>query len=144
MENQVTKNYVGFWIRLVASIIDTILLLVIIIPVLVGIYGEEYWLSEVFFMGFWDLILNYILPAIAVIIFWSYKSATPGKMVFRAVIVDEKTGNKPTAKQFVIRYIGYYVSSLVLGLGFFWIIWDKKKQGWHDKMAGTVVVRLAK
>ena len=141
MDNETTPDYAGFWIRVAASIIDTILLLLIVVPALVGIYGEEYWLSEMFIVGFWDFILNYILPAIAIVIFWTYKSATPGKMIFRAVIVDEKTGNKPSTKQFIIRYLGYYVSSIVLGLGFFWIAWDKKKQGWHDKMAGTVVIR---
>ncbi len=144
VDSQESKNYVGFWIRVAASIIDSILLLVIIIPVLTAIYGDEYWLNEAFIVGFWDIILNYILPAIAIVIFWSYKSATPGKMVFRAVIVDEKTGGKPSTKQFIIRYLGYYVSSIALGLGLFWVGWDKKKQGWHDKMAGTVVIRLPK
>jgi uncharacterized RDD family membrane protein YckC len=39
------------------------------------------------------------------------------------------------------RYFAYYLSTILLGLGFLWIIWDPKKQGWHDKLAGTVVVR---
>jgi len=40
-----------------------------------------------------------------------------------------------------LRYLGYYVSTIVLFLGFFWVAWDKKKQGWHDKMARTVVIK---
>jgi len=36
--------------------------------------------------------------------------------------------------------VGYFIAFLPVGLGFFWIIWDKRKQGWHDKIAGTVVV----
>jgi uncharacterized RDD family membrane protein YckC len=42
--------------------------------------------------------------------------------------------------QYIIRYLGYYVSIFALGLGFLWVAWDDKKQGWHDKMAGTVVI----
>ena len=87
-----------------------------------------------------DILISYILPAIAVIIFWQYKQATPGKMLFNARIVDAKTGNKPSNGQWIIRYLGYIPSTLVFGLGFLWVALDKKKQGWHDKMAGTVVV----
>jgi len=39
------------------------------------------------------------------------------------------------------RYFGYYVSGLILALGFIWIAFDKRKQGWHDKLAGTLVIR---
>jgi uncharacterized RDD family membrane protein YckC len=39
------------------------------------------------------------------------------------------------------RYLGYFVSTIPFGLGLFWIGWDKRKQGWHDKLAGTVVIR---
>jgi len=40
-----------------------------------------------------------------------------------------------------VRYIGYFVSVIPFGLGFIWIAFDSKKQGFHDKLAGTVVVR---
>lgn len=58
-----------------------------------------------------------------------------------AKIVDAATGGNPQPMQLVVRYIGYYVSALGLCLGFIWVAFDKRKQGWHDKMAGTVVVR---
>lgn len=73
------QEYAGFWIRTGAAIIDSILMLIIIFPLLTLIYGSEYWLSESFIVGFWDAVLNYVLPAVAVIVFWVYKSATPGK-----------------------------------------------------------------
>jgi|GEM_PF-118312 len=135
------KIYAGFWIRTVAAIIDSVLFLIIIVPILTAIYGTNYWASEAFFKGYWDLFFNYILPAIAVIIFWSYKSATPGKMALKLSIVDSKTGEKPSTGQFVGRYFGYYVSMLPLFLGIIWVGFDKRKQGWHDKLAGTVVVK---
>ena len=68
-------------------------------------------------------------------------STTPGKMVVGAKIVDARTGDKPTNKQFLIRYLGYFVSMLPLFMGYIWVGIDSRKQGWHDKMAGTVVLR---
>ena len=110
-------------------------------PILYFVYGGEYFNNSDAVQGISDFIINYIFPIIAIILFWIYKSATPGKMVLSVKIVDEKTGGKLSVKQCLIRYIGYYVSLIPLGLGFFWVAWDDKKQGWHDKMAGTVVIQ---
>ena len=133
--------YAGFWIRVGASIIDSILILLVIAPILTAIYGREYWVSESFIQGTWDVLLNYILPAIAIVIFWIYRSATPGKMLLGLTIVDANTGGKPSTGQFIGRYLGYYVSTIPLLLGLIWVGIDKRKQGWHDKLAGTVVIR---
>lgn len=138
MNNQ---EYAGFWIRTLAAVIDSILVMAIIVPILTAIYGAEYWMSEVIFQGFWDVVFNYVLPAIAVIVFWTYKSATPGKMALRLIIVDANTGGQPSKGQFIGRYLGYYVSMLPLFLGIFWVGIDKRKQGFHDKLVGTVVIR---
>ena len=134
-------EYVGFWLRVGAAIIDTILLMIIIAPLLTWYFGPDYWLSEEFFKGPMDLLLNYLFPAIAVILFWIYRQATPGKMAIGARIVDAKTGGKPSTGQLIGRYLGYYVSTIPLMLGLFWVGWDSRKQGWHDMLAGTVVVR---
>lgn len=134
-------EYAGFWVRVGASLVDTLLVLLIIGPLLTLIYGQEYWQGESSIYGFWDVLFNYILPAIVIIVFWLYKSATPGKMVFKLTIVDAKTGNKPSAGQLIGRYLAYYISAIPLLLGLFWVGIDQKKQGWHDKLAGTVVIR---
>jgi len=134
-------EYAGFWIRTGAAIIDSILAMIIIMPLLTAIYGVSYWESELLFNGTWDVFLNYLFPAIAVVIFWVYKSATPGKMATKLTIVDARTGQHPTTSQFIIRYLGYYVSTIPLGLGILWVAFDKRKQGWHDKMANTVVIK---
>jgi uncharacterized RDD family membrane protein YckC len=138
---QQNQEYGGFWIRTGAAIIDSILLLIVVTPVLMNIYGDAYWLTGSYVKGFWDLLLSYIMPAIAIVVFWIYKSATPGKMATKLTIVDAKTGGKPTVRQFIIRYLGYYVAMLPLFLGIIWVGIDKRKQGWHDKLAGTVVIR---
>jgi len=140
--NTVQPEYVGFWARVGAAIIDTILAMVIVAPLLTYFYGAEYWIrTGSLIAGPADLLLNWILPAIAVILFWIYRQATPGKMAIGAKIVDEKTLGKPSTGQLVIRYLGYYVSIIPLMLGILWVGFDARKQGWHDKLAGTLVVR---
>lgn len=134
-------QYAGFWIRVVAALIDTVLILLIIIPILIGIYGSAYFSGTSLIQGAWDFLLSYIFPAIAVIVFWTYKSATPGKMILKIKIVDANTGGKPSTAQFIGRYLAYYVSTIPLLLGLIWVGFDKRKQGWHDKLAGTVVVK---
>ena len=138
------QEYAGFWIRTGAAIIDSILIFIVTLPILLAVYGTDYSTSESLSVSFWDVLLNYILPAMAVIIFWVYKSATPGKMATKLTIVDAKTGGKPTTGQFIVRYLGYYVSIIPLFLGIIWVGIDKRKQGWHDKLAGTVVIRNSK
>ena len=139
--NTIEQEYAGFWIRVGAALIDTLLLMIVLMPILLSIYGKSYWTEDTILHGFWDLIFGYIFPAIIVIVFWVYKSATPGKMATKLVIVDAQTGGKPSTRQFVIRYIGYYIAMLPLFLGIIWVGVDPRKQGWHDKLAGTVVLR---
>ena len=134
-------RYAGFWIRCVAALLDTLWILLLVVPLLTLVYGPGYWGNPSANLGVWDLVINYLLPAAAVILFWRYRSATPGKMLLHLTIRDAKTGQKPSAGQCVIRYLGYYLASIPLLLGIFWIAIDARKQGWHDKLAGTVVVR---
>ncbi len=136
-------KYAGFWIRASASLIDTVLILIVIFPLLHLIYGNEYWLSESFVFGIWDVILTYLFPAIAVLVFWIVKSATPGKLILKLTIVDAKSGVSASVKQLVIRYLAYYLSAIPLFLGFIWVGIDKKKQGFHDKISNTMVAKKA-
>ena len=133
--------YVGFWKRTVAGLVDTFLILLVIFPILIWVYGIEYLNNEHLEKGSFDFIINYVFPTIAVILLWRYYQATPGKMIFNATIVDAKTGGKPSLRQLIIRYLGYIISTTPLCLGFFWIAFDKKKQSFHDKLANTVVIQ---
>lgn len=65
-------------------------------------------------------------------------------MLLGLKVLDAKTGNLLTLGQALLRYVGYILSSLIFCLGYIWVGFDKKKQGWHDKMAKTVVVREAR
>ena len=134
-------EYVGFWARVGAAMIDTLLLLVICVPLVTYVYGGSYWTSDALLQGPADFLINWLLPAIAVILFWIYRQATPGKLAISARIVDAATGGKPSTRQLIVRYLGYYVSMVPLMAGIVWVAFDPRKQGWHDKIAGTVVVR---
>lgn len=137
-------EYVGFWARAGASIIDTICILLVTYPILIAIYGMTYLSKSSLAAGPADVFLTYIVPAAIVIGFWIYTSSTPGKMLVGAKIVDAKTGNKPSTGQLIGRYFGYYLSLIPFGLGYLWVGWDSRKQGWHDMLAGTVVVRSSR
>ena len=134
-------EYVGFWPRVGAAIIDTLITCLITIPLVVWIYGWQYFDSERLVQGPADFLITWVFPAIAVILFWLKSQATPGKMAVSAVVVDANTGNPISVGQAIGRYLAYFVSIIPLGLGVFWVGFDSRKQGWHDKLAGTVVVR---
>jgi len=139
--DEIPMEYVGFWMRVLASIIDSILISLITLPLLMAVYGQEYWQSEALIQGVWDFIISWLLPAVAIILFWVYRSATPGKILIKAKIVDAETGERPTTGQFIGRYLGYFVAMLPFMLGIIWVAFDARKQGWHDKLAHTVVIK---
>lgn len=136
-------EYVGFWLRFGAAIVDTIVILGVSVPLLIAIYGWVYLQHAMSgtSAGTADMVISWLWPALFSIAFWLYKQATPGKLAIGARVVDAKTGGPITPVQSVVRYLGYFVSAIPLFLGLIWVGLDPKKQGWHDKMAGTVVVR---
>ena len=135
-------EYVGFWLRVVAAIVDTILVLCIAVPLVVWLYG---WDGVVFGSaeGFRPtrFAIDWLIPAAATLLFWHFRSATPGKLLIGARIVDAKSGAKPTTAQLIVRYLGYFVSTIPFCLGLLWVAFDARKQGFHDKLARTVVIR---
>ncbi|WP_086981146.1 RDD family protein [Vibrio aphrogenes] len=151
----VEYEYVGFWSRVGASIIDTILYSIVIgilaLPTLdsyqqsFSTQTEHYSFSS--YSTSWtgsmlsDTWWSYIPLLIVTVLFWKFKGATPGKMLIKAQVVDAKTGQRLTTVQSVIRYLGYFLSTFLFMLGFLWVAFDGRKQGLHDKIAGTVVIR---
>jgi len=133
-------KYAGFWLRFAAFILDSLLVIIIILPILLKIYGIGYLFSEHIFKGTWDVLLQFVFPGIAFIILWVYRSATPGKEIAGIKIVDAATLQAPTVSQCIIRYLAYYVSLIPLGFGFLAISMDSKKRAWHDRIAKTLVI----
>jgi uncharacterized RDD family membrane protein YckC len=152
-------KYATFTGRMLASVIDTLLSTIVLLPVFNFVNSIFKWQqanpelagrTEPMNLEEALTIIQASLPsflfqtsviAVVVVMFWVYRSATPGKMLLKMKIVDAKTGERPRKKQLIIRYLGYFISVIPFGLGFIWIYYDKKKQGFHDKLAGTVVVK---
>lgn len=144
MQQQTTTElvYVGFWLRVLTFVVDSVLVVAVALPILLAVYGRDYLTPSLAGpRGPVDVLVNWIFPAAAVLLFWMYRSATPGKMMLRARIIDARTGAPPSRTQMVVRYLGYYVATLPLGMGLLWVAFDPRKQGWHDKLARTSVVR---
>ncbi|MCD6035809.1 MAG: hypothetical protein K0R63_1550 [Rickettsiales bacterium] len=168
-------EYVDFTPRLYASVIDTILSVIILAPILsllVSLYfggqvpsnmlgqivqqqasHDEAALREQFqsFVetgGAKGLVIEQamqiVIAALVVLVFWHYRSATPGKIILRMRIVDADTFAPPTTWQYIRRFLGYILSILPLMLGFFWMKWDPRHQCFHDKVANTVVIKVPK
>ena len=139
-------EYAGFWRRLLAFFIDYLLISTLLAPVLFLIYGRGYflWLTETegFFeiYGSADLLLTKILPFLLLILLWRRLGATPGKILLDCRIVDARTLENISTRSAFIRAAGYIISALPVYLGFVWIAFDKRKQGLHDKLAGTLVL----
>lgn len=158
MKNQIVPLYfAGFWIRLLATLIDSALLLAILFPLMWGFFGNQIKQAlslalqqdlanpqltlNLPHLGPGATLISYAIPIVATLIFWHYRSATPGKMLLSLEIIDVKTLEQPSTWQFILRYIAYIISTIPLFLGFIWIAFDPHKQAWHDKIADTYVVQ---
>ncbi len=145
MRTDEQPNYAGFWRRTAATLIDTVIFMLLTLPLLYIAYGAAYFSPDPaapLVAGGADIFINYILPLIIVVLLWVKLGATPGKMLLNCKVVDARTGQLPGVGQSILRYFAYLISTLPLMLGFLWIAWDKRKQGFHDKIAGTVVLHV--
>ncbi len=140
-----TVNVIGFGRRFVAYFIDGIILSIIQFVILFGaglVLGVAGNAGGEAASGF-GLVLNCLTLLIAIayfVAFWATSGQTPGKMVMGIKVIGTD-GSPVSWGKAILRYIGYIISGLILALGFIWVAFDRKRQGWHDKIAGTLVVR---
>jgi uncharacterized RDD family membrane protein YckC len=146
-EQSVEKSiYAGFWIRTLASIIDTIIMVIPMVLFLTSIYpnyfsfGLNMHSDGLMYRGPIDVVVQLGVPCFYTILFWRLKGATPGKMIVEIKVVDAETLLEPSVSSLVGRYFAYFVSTIPLCLGFLWVAWGKDKRGFHDKLAGTSVI----
>lgn len=146
-ETRQEQKYVGFWARFAANFLDGILISIFVSPASIRIIYllskgkiRSDWISESACVAIAFYSVLYILSQVILLVLWYKKQASIGKMAISAKIVDARTGKASTKNQLIGRYLAYLLSFLPLGLGFLWIAFDSKKQGWHDKLAGTAVI----
>jgi uncharacterized RDD family membrane protein YckC len=114
---------VGFWRRFWASVLD----LILVGTATVHMFGP-----------FFIIIFGAYFVAM-----WTWKGTTIGGIVLGLKLV-RTDGNPVTFPVALVRSLSSMFSALIFFLGFFWAAWDRDRQSWHDKIAGTVVVRVPK
>jgi uncharacterized RDD family membrane protein YckC len=126
----------GFWIRVLAFIIDSVILYVI--NLIVGVVLSP---STTGRTG-----IQTLLGIIYFTYFWSASSLWPGQTVGDKLLnlrVIKTDGADLSIVQALIRYVGLVISFIVIFIGVIWVAFDPNKQGWADKIAGTYVVKTA-
>ena len=139
MKAHAYSPYVGFPRRLAAVLLDAILLVIFFSLIEWLLQLDSHATTEQLLTPTQHLALLFSAPLL-VVLFWQGYQATPGKLLLGCRIVDARSGGHPQRWQILVRLLGYALSAAPAGLGFFWMIWDRRRQGWHDKLARTLVV----
>jgi len=152
--------YAGFWIRFLASFLDTLFLA---LPVAIIIYflSDGNWFDftqyqqniQMAMSGNthaldtqpktslkWELLFELAVLFVTLIFWKKWRGATPGKKYVHIKIVDAKTFEDITNTQALTRSFGYIASTFAFLLGFFMVALRKDKRALHDILAGTAVV----
>ncbi|MEN8613921.1 RDD family protein [Dehalogenimonas sp. THU2] len=147
----IALEFAGFWRQAGSLIIDVTVLLSIS-----SFLTPFHWFG---FGNLWDITrfievpillspfaalinpVSIVLSGVYFIAFWIWRGQTLGMMVggIKVIHID---GTDINLNRSIIRYLGYIISALPLFLGFLWIAFDERSQGWHDKFAETYVVKL--
>lgn len=149
-----TVDYAGFWIRSLALLIDG-LILGVIVWVYVGLLPLAFgrgWMGglveDPVSRGgasgvYWVLtfLVVFLMVVAYLICFWRWRGQTPGKMITKVKVV-RFTGEDIGWGDAVMRFLGYIISILIVFSGLFWVAYDSRRQGWHDKIADTYVIRM--
>lgn len=124
--------YAGFWKRLGGNLLDAVIALVI--GVVIG------GISLLLLPGVAGGAVN-LLVAVGYYVILNGTGGTWGKRIVGLRLQDAETGEDIGYVRAFVRYIVAIASAIVLFLGYFWVLWDDKKQTWHDKAAKSIVVR---
>ena len=146
----------GFFSRFEAFVIDLVILSIVQLVAstfiqtiirffkLTGLVGR---LQALLDNSTFDIVVGSAVFSLFVIgyfaFFWTLVGYTPGKALLGLKVV-KMDGAKLSFFRSLLRFFSYWISLIPLALGFFWILWDPKRQGWHDKIAGTQVLYIPK
>ena len=126
-QNQAAIEYMGFWVRLGARLVDGIVLMLFAMFLArLGTAG-----LAVLLLVVWAYFVSFTV----------WRGQTLGKIAFGIQVINSR-GENPTLFQAILREVpGKIVSELCLFLGYAWAGWDPQKRAWHDYIGGTYVVR---
>jgi uncharacterized RDD family membrane protein YckC len=138
---------IGFGRRLAAMLIDGLLIalltfiLVVAVAFLAVLAASFSQRDQPPPVGRLIVLCGALISVVYYVRYWSKSGQTVGKSMLGIKVVSTDGSRVSTGKA-VLRYIGYLVSGIVLSLGFLWVAYDRKRQGWHDKIAGTYVIDI--
>jgi uncharacterized RDD family membrane protein YckC len=121
----------GFWRRFGGGLIDGIILAVVSFVLAAALKGAGNVLGLVVSLAYFTLFVG------------GRRGQTPGMSALGIRVISFDGSGSIGYGRAAIRWIGGYVSAIPLLLGFFWMLWDKEKQCWHDKFASDVVVPVS-
>jgi uncharacterized RDD family membrane protein YckC len=135
---------IGFGRRLAATLIDGLILftatfLLTLAVGLAGVFLNLYTENEPIPVDTLVLVCGLILSLLYYVVAWSKSGQTIAKSVLGIKVVGSD-GQPLSVGKALLRYLGYIISALLLSLGFLWVAFDKKRQGWHDKIASSYAV----
>ena len=134
-------HYAGFWVRFLAVIIDAILL-GILSSVLVPFSGPQFTMTgNQIAVHAGSNAIGTLIGLAYFVGLWVWRGQTVGMMAFNMRVVNVADGQKIDLLRGLLRYVGLIISIIPLFLGLIWAAFDARKQGWHDKIASTVVIR---
>jgi uncharacterized RDD family membrane protein YckC len=143
-------EFADFGPRLVAYLVDILIVTAVVIvgtiswAVVAAATGGITGSGMDAFAGVWLTVMVVVVSVIGLAyfpFFWARFGATPGMKMMNLRVVRDADGGPISTGQAILRLVGYWVSGLVLYLGYIWILIDKRRRGWHDLIAGTVVIK---
>lgn len=140
----------GFWRRLIANIIDVMIVIAIQFPISIGVgfsvsiliaTGSSKSAAIVVVLQVLSKILGFVISTVWILWFYTKRGATPGKMLFGLTVVNDKTGLYLTWGQVLLReWVGKFLSAIILFIGFLIIPFRDDRRGLHDLIANTRVL----
>ena len=129
----------NFGQRLVAVLIDVVVILVALIVVVAVLFAIDETIA---------IVAAYVLAFFGGLLYWAYFEGSPsgqtiGKKAMKIRVIDYRTGGPLGFGRGLIRGVARIPSQFLCYLGYLWMLWDQEKQTWHDKLASTVVVPVS-
>jgi len=144
-------SFASFGARLIAYIVDSLLLGIVIViltlvlvPVLAGTSSGD---GEVSGAGMTALTVWIGVIVLITLLyfpfFWQRSGQTPGMRMLNIRVVKDADGSRLGWGSAILRYVGFFIDSIIFGLpiGFLWALFDSRRRAWHDLIGGTVVVK---
>jgi uncharacterized RDD family membrane protein YckC len=152
-------GYAGFWIRVLAAIIDGLIFGIPYFVIFFAVEGSALssyincvnanaaaltintCVSPFVSTGAYFELAGFGVEFLYSVLLWSQFGGTLGQRLLGLHVVDAATGQNISIARAIGRFVGYLISAFALDIGFIWAAFDPRKQGWHDKIASTFVVR---